>query len=157
MEDNLSVRLEANNHAAENRVSRAVDRATACVESEPAPQKRANFRNSYERLICIVPMVGSGTSDDPRRPLFAPSPRDAASDPSQPGIVAFGFVESDDGRFAIVELVARDPSAFKAILEDKRSDIRVFRKGLAKRLDIEAEFRKYKRDFALDELDLGVF
>ncbi len=26
----------------------------------------------YERIICVVPMVGAGTLDDPKRPMFAP-------------------------------------------------------------------------------------
>ena len=28
----------------------------------------------YERLICVVPMVGSGTVEDPIRPMFTPVP-----------------------------------------------------------------------------------
>jgi len=35
-------------------------------------QHRADPKNLYERLICVVPMIGAGTHEDPRRPLFAP-------------------------------------------------------------------------------------
>src|SRR5580704_1960750 len=69
----------------------------------------------YARIYAIVPMVGSGTWDDPKRPMFAP----VAQQPStqQPastqttaatrtGIIAFNHVESDDGNFALIEIVA---------------------------------------------------
>ena len=31
-------------------------------------QQAVDPRNRYERLICIVPMIGSGTYEYPRRP-----------------------------------------------------------------------------------------
>ena len=34
-------------------------------------QKRVDTRNTYERLLCVVPMVGAGTYEDPRRPATA--------------------------------------------------------------------------------------
>ncbi len=36
-------------------------------------QQRVDARNLYERVICIVPMAGRGTYEDPKRPLFAPA------------------------------------------------------------------------------------
>ncbi len=116
-------------------------------------EHKVQTRNLYERLICVVPMVGAGTPEDPRRPLYAPVP---GGEPSPDGIVAFGYIESDDGLQAVVELVARNRAAFKAIFEENRSDVRIFEKGKAKKDDIEREFKKYKKDFDLDELAVGV-
>lgn len=116
-------------------------------------QHKVQMRNMYERLICVVPMVGTGTPEDPRRPLYAPLP---TAEPSPDGIVAFTYVESDDGLRALVELVARDRAAFKGILEENRSDVKIFEKGKHKKDDIEKEFKKLRRDFDLDQLGVGV-
>lgn len=35
-------------------------------------QRRVDPRNAYQRIICIVPLVGKGTADDPKRPQYAP-------------------------------------------------------------------------------------
>jgi hypothetical protein len=59
---------------------------------------------------------------------------------------------SDDGKSALVEFVARDMSAFTAILGDK--SIKVFVKGKDKKGDIEAELKKYKKDFDLNRFGL---
>lgn len=105
----------------------------------------------HERLLCVVPMVGTGTPEDPRRPMFAPLP--GASSPD--GIIAFTFEESDDGRQALVEFVARDRAAFEPIIREMSSSVRVFREGKDKRDDIEREFRRHKRNFHLDQLRVG--
>jgi hypothetical protein len=109
-------------------------------------QHRVDSRNLYERLLCVVPMIGSGAFDDPRRPDYVP----LSPDPEGNGIIAFSQTESDDGQYALVELVARDRSAFAAILADKRPNVKVFVKGKDKKQDIEREFRKYKKDLDLD-------
>ena len=89
-------------------------------------QHKVDPRNTYQRLICVVPVTGNGTAADPRRPAYAPvTPASAGA--AQPGIIAYSQQVSDDGRFALVEYVARDRSAFAAILADK--SIKVFVKG----------------------------
>ena len=85
-------------------------------------------------------------------PQFRPPPRDSAAS----GIIAYSFQESDDGRFALVEFVARDRKAFAAILADARTDIKVFQKGRHTRTQIETEFRKFKRDFDPDSFGLEI-
>ena len=120
--------------------------------SNALSQHKVNLRNMYERLVCVVPMTGAGTPDDPRRPLYAPVPTPGAP-PSRDGIVAFTFQESDDGRSALVGFVARDRAAFKEILEDNR--VKAFEKGKHKKDDIEKEFRKLKRNFDLSTLQVG--
>ena len=110
-------------------------------------QPRVDPRNTYERVLAVVPMVGSGKSQqDPKRPMYAPTPAELqASLKTRTGILAFTHVISDDGHFALVEFVARDRSAFKAVLADPA--IKAFLKGRDKRADVEAEFKKHKKDF----------
>jgi len=52
---------------------------------------------------------------------------------------------SDDGKSALVEFVAAQGSAFKDILADRA--VKTFVKGIAKQVDIEAEFKQQKKDF----------
>jgi hypothetical protein len=68
-------------------------------------QHRVDPGNMYSRLYAIVPMTGSGTWDDPKRPMFAPIPQQMTPG-SRTGIIAFNHVESDDGNFALIEIVA---------------------------------------------------
>jgi hypothetical protein len=114
-----------------------------------AAQHRVDPRNAYERIICTVPMVGSGTAADPRRPQYAPWPPTGAGR-SRTGILAFHHQVSDDGHTALVEFVARDRSAFKAILAETNPMVKVFVKGKDKREDIEAVFQKHKKNFSLE-------
>ena len=95
----------------------------------------------------VAPLTGTGTWSDPKHPLYAPSP--AQINPaSRTGIIGYTHVLSDDGQSALVEFVARDAAAFAPILADK--SIKSFRKGKDKREDIEAEFRKHKKDFSFE-------
>jgi hypothetical protein len=121
-------------------------------------QQRVNPRNIHERIWCVVPMVGSGTPEDPRRPLFAPVPGAPGEQPSRDGIIAFTYQESDDGRFALAEFVALERAAFTEILaeRDRRADVKVFVKGEARRSDIETEFRRWKRGFSFDRFGVRV-
>jgi len=107
-------------------------------------QPRVDPRNMYERVLAVVPIVGKGTLDDPKRPMYAPLPP-AINPTARTGILGYTYVESDDGKFALVEFVAQDRSAFKPIFAD--STIKAFPKSTSKRDDILAEFRKFKKDF----------
>ena len=118
-----------------------------------AQQRRVDMRNTYYRLLCVVPMTGKGTPADPRRPEYAPLPSTA---PKATGIIAYTWQPADDKKNALVEFVARDRAAFKAILEDRRPDVKVFEKGKAKKADILGEFRRWKRDIDLDTFGVNV-
>src|SRR5947209_5162711 len=105
-------------------------------------QHRVDPRNSHERLLCIVPLVGSGaTLADPKRPLYAPLLSEMRPG-VRSGIIAYHFEESDDHRFALVEFVANDRAAFKNILADV--SVKSFLKGRDKHEDAEVEFKKIK-------------
>jgi hypothetical protein len=117
----------------------------ALIAPLPA-QHRVDPRNMYERVLCVVPMTGVGTFDDPKRPMFTPAPSAlSASAVSRNGILAFSYVVSDDGLLALVEFVARDKSAFQEILT--APTVKFFVKGKDTRADIESEFKKYKKNF----------
>src|SRR5258706_10613080 len=81
-------------------------------------QNRIDPRNMYERALCIVPMVGAGTPDDPRRPQYAPLPPSPGAAPLRDGIIGFTFQPSDDGKLALVEYVGISQQAFKDLLAD---------------------------------------
>jgi len=66
-------------------------------------------------------MVGAGTSEDPRRPAYAPVP---TGTPSTDGIIAFSDTVSDDRQFALVEFVGRNRDAFKELLADNNPAIK---------------------------------
>jgi len=111
-------------------------------------QQRVDPRHLYERTMVIVAMTGSGSFDDPVRPMYTPLPsalKTAAASRARTGILGFTYVLSDDGKHALVEFVARDRAAFQQILAD--TTVKSFVKGKDKREDVEAEFKKYKKDF----------
>jgi len=125
-------------------------------------QRRVDPRNLYERVLAVVPMVGSGTPADPIRPAYAPLPSaTSAIDtpapagatasgvvPLRQGILAYSYVASDDGKFALVEFVAADRGAFKSLLAD--STVTTFLKGRDSIDAAVAEFVKHKANFTLD-------
>ena len=126
-------------------------------------QQPVSMRNTHERVVAIVPMIGKGTEDDPRRPMFAPlaeemaapaSARtaDAADKPTvgaKPAgrIIAYACKPSDDGRFALVEFVATDRAALEEILKETNPDVKVFRLGEQSRGAALTELRKFRKDF----------
>jgi len=95
-------------------------------------------------VICVVPLVGSGTAADPKRPQYAPWP--ASQDPK--GIIAFTFELTDDGKSAVVEFVAQNGAALLPLLNDK--SIQAFEKGVASPAAMEAAIRQVRKDFALE-------
>lgn len=112
----------------------------------------------YERIICVVPLVGTGTLDDPRRPLFTPI-AGASQQVSLPGkktkgfldapaLVSYQSVPTDDGLQAIVMFVARDRAAFQTIL-GHNAGIEVFDLRKASPDTLLKELRKVKRNFDL--------
>ncbi|HXI43337.1 MAG TPA: hypothetical protein VNH18_07485 [Bryobacteraceae bacterium] len=119
-------------------------------------QHRVDLRNTHERVLCVVPLVGSGTPADPVRPQYAPLPQTDGTAPSRDGIIAFTFQLADDGKHALAEFVAENQSAFKDLLADTNPEVKIFKKGKHKREDIEKEFKKHKKDIDLDNFEVAV-
>ena len=114
-------------------------------------QRRVDPRYTYVRVITVESLHGAGTAADPKRPGYAPAAL-AAPGQATAGIIGYVHQVSDDGKYSITEYVARDLSAFKAILNDKQ--ITVFIKGQDKKSTIEAALKKYRKDFDLDKFGL---
>ena len=89
--------------------------------------------------------------------MFAPAPNAistvaqtgvAQTGVAPTGIIAFTYVLSDDGKFALTEFVTRDHVSLVPVLSAaSAAAIKAFQKGVNTRADIETEFRKYKKDF----------
>lgn len=137
------------------------------VQAQPA----VSPRNSYERILVVLPLIGSGTPADPLRPSLIPAPGSATPNilnlpaaptsggsataipvgtgggPSAPQnqILGYTWVPSDDGKFALTEIVMRDRTAFPAIMA--LPGVTAFVKGVNKLADVVTAFQQYKKDF----------
>ena len=72
----------------------------------------------YHRVWAVVPLVGSGATGDPIRPMFAPAPSATSQQPSTepPDLLGYQMQLSDDGKFALVEFIFHSPLAFHNFL-----------------------------------------
>ena len=104
-------------------------------------------RDLYERVIAIVPMTGSGTYADPRRPELTPASFTGADQVTGKGIIGFSYQLSDDGKMAVVEFVARERKALEGVLRSTRPGVQVFERGKGNASAVEAEIRKHIKDF----------
>ena len=77
-------------------------------------QKKVDGRNTYERLLAILPLLGKVTLADPKRPTFAPLPAEMPA-ANRTGIIAYHYILSDDGNSAFVEFVAVRRSVFQTV------------------------------------------
>ena len=136
--------------------------ACSLFGATPAPNRHAVLKrhvdpgNTHARVHAVVPLIGTGRRGDPIRPDYVPAPLPRGARPDPNGIIAFSFQLSDDHKHALVEFVAQDRSAFKQIMADTRPDVKVFEKGKVNRAVIEAEFKKWKQDFDLNQIHMRV-
>lgn len=107
-------------------------------------QDHVDPKNQHERIMAVVPIIGAGTYADPKRPMFAPGPKDERA---VDGILSFEWQPSDDGQYAVVEFVALDRKPLEAILAHPRV-VKAFEKGKVKREDVERELRTFRKDFS---------
>ncbi|MFN7919434.1 MAG: hypothetical protein U0Q16_05015 [Bryobacteraceae bacterium] len=111
-------------------------------------QPRVSRENQFERVVAVVPYVGAGTKDDPRRPLFSPQDLSAAA---RANLLSVQCDESDDGKSAICEFVGRTRAALDPILKANRADVKAFVRGIHSKQAIEVEMKKVKKDFDADK------
>lgn len=111
-------------------------------------QHSVDPRNTYHRVICVVPMIGSGTAADPKRPEYAPAPGSVLPN----GIIAFTQVPTDNGKSAIVEFVARTRQALLPILSD--TTITTYEKGTQTGAAIETALQSVKKGFSLVQFEV---
>ncbi|MGD0299920.1 MAG: hypothetical protein ABSE86_22740 [Bryobacteraceae bacterium] len=150
------------------------------VAATVSAQPPVSPRNSYERILVILPIIGSGTAADPMRPSLIPAPGGATPNilniaisapvTGGPGVAAtpvgggptapqnlilgYTWVPSDDGKFALTEIVMRDRSAFPAIMA--LPGVTAFVKGVNKLTDIQTAFQQYKKDFDVTKFGVWV-
>ena len=98
---------------------------------------------THDRIIAIVPMVGAGTAKDPKHPQYSDSP----------GIAGFTAELSDDGRYALVEFVAKDRKLLDVIAN---SGQRLERKDTATKDSIYEDFKRYKKNFKPERFGLTI-
>jgi hypothetical protein len=116
----------------------------------PLNARRLAPENAYARVYCVVPIVGSGTLADPRRPLFAPAQPTAAAPLDRTGIIAYQFQESDDGNYALAEFVSVARTGLAAVLTSTNPNVTFFERGKYTRQQIETAFQKYKKNFSFN-------
>jgi len=125
------------------------------VQTATAQQRTHHVdpRNTYERVLTVVPWVGSGTKADPKRAKYTPSPAQM-SPTSRSGILGFQCIPSDDGKLALCEYVAQNKAALNQILADP--SVKSFLKGRDKVEDIVAEFTKHSKTFDINRFGVRV-
>jgi len=114
----------------------------------PISARRLVPENTFTRVYCVVPFVGSGTAADPKRPMFAPPPATPTAPLDRAGIIAFQYQTSDDGNSALVEFVAVSQSGLAPILTSTNPNVIAFLRGNYTRQQIETVFQKYKKNFS---------
>jgi hypothetical protein len=130
--------------------------AAAAPRKPAVIQRHVDPGNTHVRFLAVVPLIGTGQKGDPIRPAYVPAPPAPGAKLDTNGIIGYTSQMCDDHKHALVEFVARDRSAFKELMTDTRPDVKVFEKGKSKRADIEAEFKKWKKDFDLDNVHVRV-
>lgn len=117
-------------------------------------------RLTHYRVVAVVPVVGAGTKESPKRPLLA----------DLPGLIAWQAEPSDNRQFCLVELVAKSPAVLEAaftnaawqqaaqnrpglppgiqLLMQRKEDSRV--------REVYAEFAKLKRSFRAEAFGVAV-
>jgi hypothetical protein len=123
-----------------------------CVAAALPAQHRVDPRYSYHRVIAVVPLVGAGTAQDPIRGKYVPTAETAG--PLGTGIIAFAVQLTDDGKHAIIELVAAQRAALAPVLADH--SILAFEKGVASGATIESAIQPFHKSFSLQSFGVLV-
>ena len=112
-----------------------------------------------ERMLVVVPMVGKGTAEDPRRPFGLPANTVNAAEP-----VGFRYLLADDGKTAIVLLSAAQRAHIDSLLVNSGlvnagsptqvvnafSGVQLFDPKLHDHATVEAALKLLRKDFNLD-------
>lgn len=116
--------------------------APLCSYGQGLPSPEA----ALERMIVVVPMIGSGSPDHPRHPLGM-----ELIDSLQNAPVGYRYVLSDDGHFAIVLLTARNLKHFDPLVNAFGAQAaQTFDPKHHDRTTVEQALKLIRRDFNLD-------
>lgn len=101
---------------------------------------------ALERMIVVVPMIGRGTPESPRRPLGTELLSTLADTP-----IGYRYELSDDGHFAIVQLTARSSKHFDPLLKGVGAQAtHTFDPRRHERGSVLQALRLLRKDFDLD-------
>jgi len=95
--------------------------ALSVFASALCAQRAVSPENMHHRVWAVVPLVGAGTDDDPKRPMLVPTAAEAEADKIQgvrPDLLGYTVQLSDDGQYALVEFVLSSPLAFENLLRN---------------------------------------
>jgi len=84
-------------------------------------------------------------------PSLPAGPSVAAITAKRTGIIGFHSQITDDGKSAIIELIAPSIADFKDILSTVDSRVQVYVKGVHTKEVIEAAFKAQKKDFSFEK------
>jgi hypothetical protein len=122
-------------------------------------QQRVDPGSMYARIDVIVPMIGSGTWDDPKRPMFAPTPQQMAPG-NRTGIIAFNQVQSDDGNSALIEIVAANRSELALITAPMTASavpgLQLFDRSTNSAATVQSAFQVLKKNFDITKFRVVV-
>ena len=124
-------------------------------------QHRVDPGTMYARIYAIVPMTGSGTWDDPKRPMFAPVPS-RITPGVRTGIIAFNHVESDNGSLALIEIVAANRQELAKITSQMNSQLaatpgfQLFDRTTTPLATVQAAFQALKQGFDITKFRVVV-
>jgi hypothetical protein len=110
----------------------------------------------YARAYAIVPMIGSGTWNDPIRPMFAPLPQQTSAG-SRTGVIAYNQVQSDNGNFALVEIVAATPQQLALITAQMNTQLsaatgfQLFNRSTTSAATVQSAFQLLKKNFDITQ------
>lgn len=112
--------------------------AIICLYSLPSFAENVRIGEASGAVLIAVPMEGKGTWDDPKRPAFV---RESG--------VPFRYQVSDDGTMALVEASPRNLAELEKLdsLVKKDGRAKLFQPGKDRKIDVETEFKKLKKDF----------
>ena len=125
-------------------------------------QSRSNVSAGHHRILCVVPMTGAGTVQDPRRPLWTPVAAQLHGRPKpnplggyqatvDDSLLSYQSVLTDDGQSAIVMFTVSGQAA-AAALRNQQGIFVLFDSQSSKAVEILPVLRRFKRDFNLQML-----
>jgi hypothetical protein len=124
-------------------------------------QHRVDPSSMYARIYAIVPMVGTGTWDDPIRPMYAPPPQQMVPG-NRTGIIAFNQVMSDNGNFALIEIVAANRPQLTLITAQMNAQLsattgfQLFDRSITPAATIQSAFQLLKANFNINQFRVVV-
>ncbi|MBI5280356.1 MAG: hypothetical protein HY858_01650 [Candidatus Solibacter usitatus] len=125
----------------------------AALGTIAVPRVWGQAHGGGRKVLAVVPMVGTGTYQDPQRPMFAPGP----GEEGKAEALSYSAMLSDDGLFAIVEFHAARPSIVSLrkldeVAESKHPEVKAFDRSKHTKEEVEREIRKFKKDFDVEQL-----